>query len=527
MKNTSCILAAGQVAVGELLAVVFKSLENQEDHSARAIEQALTVALGGDDGARAIIASWATALLYRNAELPLGCGALEEGDLAREAANAMVLPIEQARLQKCISIIESMTLGKVPCSVLGCPGKTVSRGCRQRTFIGCHGSVTLQLRRVTCQLPNGGAMHLVALKPLGLGHDRFLPQCAEAITQMSATLPYGQAVATLSDLLGMDIREHAAQDLTEYRGATLLTLDSVAANDANPEDSSGLARKVRRPADAVPVQNTPKIAYLETDGVFPMTREQLLDQSVEVPGARGGKGRKFRLEGREVKNAVLYTSDAVAQEMPSRGCLIDKQYVSYLGHWQPFALLVWLTMLRLRFDQAQLLVILSDGADWIRTLAKWLPMPNRVLSILDIFHAVHRIWDLCRAIHGDHTDLCHQKATMWKEVIQAGHVDYIIQELKEMRDSREDVQQKITELATYFTNNQDRMDYPAYVARGLRITSGIVESANFHVTGARLKQQGMRWSEAGAREVAMLRADLCSGRWRKRTRCLLQAKMAA
>lgn len=33
----------------------------------------------------------------------------------------------------------------------------------------------------------------------------------------------------------------------------------------------------------------------------------------------------------------------------------------------------------------------------------------------------------------------------------------------------------------YVDNNLDRMDYPSYL--GLRISSGTVERANFHVTG--------------------------------------------
>jgi hypothetical protein len=55
------------------------------------------------------------------------------------------------------------------------------------------------------------------------------------------------------------------------------------------------------------------------------------------------------------------------------------------------------------------------------------------------------------------------------------------------------------------------MDYPRYRAMGLRVGSGAVESANSHVTGARLKLPGMRWSEEGAAQMARLRADLFNG----------------
>jgi hypothetical protein len=112
---------------------------------------------------------------------------------------------------------------------------------------------------------------------------------------------------------------------------------------------------------------------------------------------------------------------------------------------------------------------------------------------------------------------------MWCEVVEPGRVGYIIQELEEMHDSWANVQAKIDALRQHFAHNLDRKDCPAQVARGLRITSGIVESANFRVTGARLKQQGMRWSEKRAGEIALLRADLGNGPWSRRSRQLLTA----
>ncbi|MBI4640638.1 MAG: hypothetical protein HY731_08090 [Candidatus Tectomicrobia bacterium] len=45
-----------------------------------------------------------------------------------------------------------------------------------------------------------------------------------------------------------------------------------------------------------------------------------------------------------------------------------------------------------------------------------------------------------------------------------------------------------------------------------------VESTNDHVTGARLKLAGRRWSEQGAVAMARLRTDLFHGIWEARTR---------
>jgi len=66
---------------------------------------------------------------------------------------------------------------------------------------------------------------------------------------------------------------------------------------------------------------------------------------------------------------------------------------------------------------------------------------------------------------------------------------------------------------TYFTNQQARMNYPAYRARGLPIGSGAVESGCKQIVSARLKQAGMIWRADGARQVAKVRAWLRSGRW--------------
>jgi hypothetical protein len=59
------------------------------------------------------------------------------------------------------------------------------------------------------------------------------------------------------------------------------------------------------------------------------------------------------------------------------------------GAWLPFAWLLWTAMLRLRFDQSRLVVILSDGAEWIRSMAQWLRIET--LLIFALYHAKHRI----------------------------------------------------------------------------------------------------------------------------------------
>ena len=198
-----------------------------------------------------------------------------------------------------------------------------------------------------------------------------------------------------------------------------------------------------------------------------------------------------------------------------------QRYVSHLGDWRTFASLLWAEQLRQNFDQGKRLVVISDGADWIRSLCEWLPIPVRLS--LDLFHHKHRIWEVANALFGDHGAAARRWAESQCDRLEAGRAHEVIESLRFLNPPRSETQDLIAALSLYVTGNLDRRDYRRYRAMGLRVGSGAVESANDHVTGARLKRQGMRWCELGAREMAYLRADLFDGRWAARTRQVLAA----
>jgi hypothetical protein len=57
------------------------------------------------------------------------------------------------------------------------------------------------------------------------------------------------------------------------------------------------------------------------------------------------------------------------------------------------------------------------------------------------------------------------------------------------------------------------MRYDDYLRLGYGIGSGAVESAHQQVIHTRLRQAGMRWSEAGARRLLALRLLLLNDNW--------------
>ena len=61
------------------------------------------------------------------------------------------------------------------------------------------------------------------------------------------------------------------------------------------------------------------------------------------------------------------------------------------------------------------------------------------------------------------------------------------------------------------------MRYDVYLRQGYGIGSGTVESAHKQVVHARMRQAGMRLSEAGARRLLALRLLLLNGDWALQT----------
>jgi hypothetical protein len=66
----------------------------------------------------------------------------------------------------------------------------------------------------------------------------------------------------------------------------------------------------------------------------------------------------------------------------------------------------------------------------------------------------------------------------------------------------------------YFENQQERMDYAAYIAKGLPIGSGVVEAACKTLATQRMKRSGMSWGD-GKQAILTIRSLQQSDRWER------------
>ena len=98
---------------------------------------------------------------------------------------------------------------------------------------------------------------------------------------------------------------------------------------------------------------------------------------------------------------------------------------------------------------------------------------------------------------------------VWIRKVFAGRVDQVIAELKPHRRRSEAVAACID----YFEANKDRMRCDLYRQRGLPVGSGVVESACKQIVGNRFKRAGCRWSKAGANALLAVKCCIENNRW--------------
>ena len=108
---------------------------------------------------------------------------------------------------------------------------------------------------------------------------------------------------------------------------------------------------------------------------------------------------------------------------------------------------------------------------------------------------------------------------MWVKEIEAllwdGNVREILRRLERERSAvRSPTKRAALEaLATYLGNQDNRLAYDQFRARGLDIGSGRVEAACKHAVGVRMKRSGMRWSRQGSQTTLSLRVAWKNERW--------------
>ena len=203
------------------------------------------------------------------------------------------------------------------------------------------------------------------------------------------------------------------------------------------------------------------------------------------------------------------------------------------------------------------IVFVSDGCPWL--LDHIVPLLQDAIVILDPYHLIDWVADFTslafgagsaasKALHVRLRRILFNKAprqTSTTPARRAGHKknrqprnththdrpwaqrgrprtvasDFTAQALLDLLASVEvdkpEHLQALDDLLNRIANNTMRIDYAAYLSRGLQIGSGAMESLHRNGSQLRLKLPGARWLEQSSASVLQFRMLELSGRWRE------------
>jgi hypothetical protein len=298
---------------------------------------------------------------------------------------------------------------------------------------------------------------------------------------MGALCPFEEAVHLIQKLSLVKVSANSSKEATEALGATIARDEQQALHTAWASKQPALP-----PAPTA----IPERLYVSMDGALVHTREE------------GWK---------EMKLGAFYTTSTYVPPKRPDQLAIRAQALSFYSDFaepQAFGRALYLEGYRRGAAHAKEVVAIGDGAHWIwKLVAEHFP---NALQIVDWYHASQYVWNVAKAVYGEGTSGARRWAHKRLDDLWEGRMRLVLKALEKQRSHASDA---VAQAVSYYTNNQQRMHYPEYRARGIQIGSGSLESGCKHLIGQRLKQAGMIWNVQGARTVAKVRARLKSNRW--------------
>jgi hypothetical protein len=156
------------------------------------------------------------------------------------------------------------------------------------------------------------------------------------------------------------------------------------------------------------------------------------------------------------------------------------------------------------------LVVLLDGALGLWSLApKLFREWRRVTCGLDIMHVVGSLWRAANALFGAGAQAGKRWVQQKLTEMLRGRGGYVIggwRQLLTKRQFRRAVRETRAKVSTCFPNHRRWMPDDVYLAAGVPVGTGVVESACGSVVKHRLAGEGKRWRLNGAAAILAWRS---------------------
>jgi len=333
----------------------------------------------------------------------------------------------------------------------------------------------LPYRRAYYRCPTCGTAHYCGEQALGLDGGCFSLPAQEAISLVCSEVPFERARVLLHRLSGLPFVASQAEHLCQTHGQRI--------GQAQQQECRQLFAGA---LELVPEQRDHRL-YITLDATK----------------------TRFRDDWHDTRLAAIYDA------LPGRDGIDEPQRTTTIAcarrHLEAFGQSLYQEAARRGLDHAREVMVVADGAPWIwNQAAEHFPQATQ---ILDFYHASERLHTVGRSVYGEGTKAAREWADRNVGHLSAGDWKRLLCSLKALRPRSAEGREAVRTALGYFHSNRQRMDYPAYRARGLHIGSGVVEAACKCVVATRCKRTGMRWTEPGVQAILSLRTLLLNDRW--------------
>ena len=375
--------------------------------------------------------------------------------------------------------------------VCKCGERMESRGRSGKVLSTMLGEVSW--RRSVFRRPACGATRCPGDEELDVVGTRYSPGLRRMMARAGSKTPFREASKDLDFYAGVKVSAKAVERVSESVG------EQIAAWCESEHESS-----VRQYEQESPdTDKTIRTLYIELDGTgVPMVRHEL--------AGRKGKQPDGSARTREVKVGCVFTQTTVDEKGRAVRDPDSTTYIGKIEQAADFGHRLFAESVRRGLSQAERVVILGDGAAWIRNIVET-HFPHAV-HIIDLYHAREHVAALAKALYPNSEKKARYHRRRWWTQLDNGAIETIVRAAQRRIKTHPELSDRVRTEINYLHNHKEKMRYDKFRDQGLFIGSGIIEAACKNLIGQRLKQSGMEWSLRGANSIISLRCAQKSNR---------------
>jgi len=330
----------------------------------------------------------------------------------------------------------------------------------------------------------------------GLNDRVWSPHFKAMVCRAMGRLTYGDGCSMLADLCGISLEESSAEAILLEVGPRVRAEEEKRVTQAKEQSKRATAERLM--VDTASEAALPVLPVREAEG-------SRLYASVDATTAH--------IDGdwHNVQAGMVFT---VKSDKEGRDTLLQREYLSGRMNMETLGWKMRALACSWNHRAYSEMVFLGDGAPCNWNLAS-LHFPDAI-CILDFYHASEHVWELSRVLYQQEA-LGARWAHERLDSLKKEGPKPLMRALKRRQVKTPKQQEAVAKALHYFGANAKRMDYPTHLSAGRMIGSGPIEAACKVVVGQRLKQAGMRWTQAGADAVLAVRTALLNGNTQRLT----------